>query len=423
MGPKDCKDSLLALGGIVIVPTYNNAGTIGELTASLIKYSEDILVVNDGCTDATSAILSTFGFRAIALEQIASAATATAGGSAAPENIPARSLLCKRTVLNHSRNLGKGAALRHALAAAKLAGYRYAVTIDADGQHFPQDIPAFVQGAMENPDTLLVGARNLESENMPGRNTFANRFSNFWYRVETGVKLEDTQCGFRLYPLEKTDYSKWYYTSLYEFELEAIVFASWSGINVRNVPVKVYYPPLDKRVSHFKPLRDFTRISLLNTLLVLVCLLYIWPGNILRKCTWSNFRVFLDDNLLRVKDSNAKLTCSLWLGTFVGLMPFYGYQLVLAVFLAHILNLNKLVAGAFTAISIPPAIPFIIAGSYLTGCAVLGHPSNLDFDGITFKGMADVLSEYLIGGFLFAAAVSTVCAAMCACILKLFRKK
>lgn len=411
IGPRDCKEHLLELGGIVIVPTYNNAGTIGEVLSSLVKYSEDILVVNDGCTDATSAILATFGFREISLEQ------AFLPGADGKER------LAKKTVLNHPRNMGKGVALKNALMLVQKAGYRYAVTIDADGQHFPQDIPAFVEAIMEEPGTLLVGSRNLQSENMPGRNTFANRFSNFWFRLETGVHLDDTQCGFRLYPIGRADYSRWYYTSLYEFELEAIVFASWSGVKVRNIPVRVYYPPQEKRVSHFRPLRDFTRISLLNTMLVIVCLLWIWPRDILRKCTWKNIREFIDKNILHVQDSNARIVLSIWLGTFVGLMPYYGYQFVLAVFLAHLLGLNKLVAGVFSAISIPPAIPFIMYGSYWTGCTLLGRTCSLGIDGVTLSGMAGMLAEYTLGGFVFAAAGSSLCAAICICLMTIFRRR
>ena len=185
-----------------------------------------------------------------------------------------------------------------------------------------------MEAVKDDPEAVIVGARNLESENMPGKNTFANRFSNFWYRLETGIRLEDTQSGFRMYPLKGMDYSKWYYTSLYEFELEAIVFAGWSGRTVKNIPVNVYYPPEEERVSHFRPLRDFTRISLLNTVLVLICLLYIWPRDFLRKLTWKNIRRFFDENLFHTEDGNLKLVVSLWLGSFVGLLPFYGYQLV-----------------------------------------------------------------------------------------------
>ena len=89
---------------------------------------------------------------------------------------------------------------------------------------------------------------------MPSENTFANKFSNFWYKVETGQTLTDTQSGFRLYPLEKLQSIR-FITRRYEFEVEVIVRAAWRGINVENVPIKVYYPPKDERVSHFRPLK------------------------------------------------------------------------------------------------------------------------------------------------------------------------
>ena len=117
--------------------------------------------------------------------------------------------------------------MKHGLSQAKKEGFRYAITIDSDGQHFASDIPCFIEAIEKEPDTLLVGARNLASDNMPGKNTFANKFSNFWFRLETGLKLEDTQSGYRLYPLRKMDVQSCWYTAKYEFELEAIVFAAW----------------------------------------------------------------------------------------------------------------------------------------------------------------------------------------------------
>ncbi len=409
MSPRDCKENLAELDAIVIVPTFNNAGTIGTVMSSLIKYSSDILVVDDGCTDATAGILATFGFREISSDDALKPCADAIGGG--------------KMIMKHPRNMGKGAALKNSLTAAARAGYRYAITLDADGQHFPSDIPAFVEAVKDDPEAVIVGSRNLESENMPGKNTFANRFSNFWYRLETGIRLEDTQSGFRMYPLKGNDWSKWYYTSLYEFELEAIVFAGWSGRTVKNIPVNVYYPPEEERVSHFRPLRDFTRISLLNTVLVLICLLYIWPRDFLRKLTWKNIRRFFDENLFHTEDGNLKLVLSLWLGSFVGLLPFYGYQLVLAVFLAHILQLNRLVAGLFSAISIPPAIPFIIYASYMTGCRLFGSSCVVAFEEISFSNLAGTVAEYVAGGFVFAAAGSTVCAFVFALMLMIFRRR
>lgn len=411
MGPRECKEHLQELGVLVVVPTFNNAGTVGTLMAQLIKYASDILVVDDGCTDGTEGILGTFGFREIDAAYVNGNES---GGQRKAEG---------RTVLRHSRNMGKGRSLKDALVLAGRDGWKYVLTIDADGQHFPSDIPSFVEASMQTPEALLTGCRNLQSENMPSRNTFANRFSNFWFRFETRVRLEDTQCGFRLYPLGSTDYSRWYYTSLYEFELEAIVFAAWSGVPVRGVPVSIYYPPAEERVSHFRPLRDFTRISVLNTVLVLVTFIYIWPRNLLRKVSWSRVRRFFDENLFHVKDSNLKLTLSFWLGIFIGLLPFGGYHFITAVFLAHLLKLNTLVAGAFTLISIAPVMPFLIFCSCWTGSLLLGHQMPFTGYGMNFSDIGNMLVDYILGGVVFAAVASSISAGICACILYVLRRK
>ena len=153
-------------------------------------YAPEILVVNDGSTDETPEILNQ------------------------EANLH---------IITHPVNQGKGVALKHGLSFAKKQGFRYAITIDSDGQHFASDIPVLIEAIEKEPDTLLVGSRNLTSDNMPGKNTFANKFSNFWFTLETGIKLQDTQSGYRLYPIQRMNVDKWYYTAKYEFELEALV--------------------------------------------------------------------------------------------------------------------------------------------------------------------------------------------------------
>lgn len=242
------------LGGVVIIPTYNNDKTLGDVVAEVLEYASDVIVVNDGSTDRTEEVL---------------------------RNFPSV------RVIRHERNKGKGSALKNGLSQAKKSGYRVAITIDSDGQHYPSDLPLFIEAAEQNPDALYVGARNIESENMPGKNTFANKFSNFWYRLETGIALPDTQSGYRLYPLKKMNVDRFWYTAKYEFELEALVFAAWGGVEVRSIPIRVYYPPQEERVSHFRPMRDFTRISVLNTLLVLLRVFWIFPRNLVRALAWQ----------------------------------------------------------------------------------------------------------------------------------------
>lgn len=250
MNQKLLSENFKTLKCCVIIPTYNNYKTLQQVVEGVLVFTEDVIVVNDGSTDSTAEILLQFP----QIQQI---------------------LLIK--------NKGKGNALRQGFKHADSLGYRYAITIDSDGQHFPEDIPVFVE-ALENDsnkEILLIGARNMTQLGVPKKSSFGNKFSNFWFWVETGTRLQDTQSGFRLYPLFAMKNLK-FYTNKFEFEIEAIVKAAWSGIEVKNVPIRIHYE-LENRVSHFRPFKDFTRISILNTWFVLVTFFYIKPRNLFRK--------------------------------------------------------------------------------------------------------------------------------------------
>ncbi len=238
----------------VIVPTYNNEKTIVDVLQRIQAYTHNIIVVNDGST---------------------------------PETLTAiRTLTELPDIVDYAPNRGKGYALIQGFRRALELGYRYAVTIDSDGQHFPEDIPVIIDCHSANKDALVVGSRNLTADNMPSRNTFANKFSNFWFRLQTGIPLEDTQSGFRLYPLETINL-RWPITPRYEAELELLVFSAWRGVPVVSVPVRVYYPPEGERVSHFRPFWDFFRITVLNSVLTIVSLFSFIPARILRKISKS----------------------------------------------------------------------------------------------------------------------------------------
>jgi hypothetical protein len=127
-----------------------------------------------------------------------------------------------------------------------------------------------------------VGSRLLRQQNMPNGNTFANKFSNFWFRLQTGINMPDTQSGFRLYPLNRISRIS-FITNRYEAELEFLVRSAWRGINVCDVPISVYYPPPEKRISHFRPYRDFFRISVLNTIFTIIAFVYAYPVKLLSK--------------------------------------------------------------------------------------------------------------------------------------------
>lgn len=238
----------------VIVPTYNNEKTIVDVLQRIQAYTHNIIVVNDGSTPATMTAIHS-------LEQL-------------PE------------IVDYTPNRGKGYALKMGFRRALELDYRYAITIDSDGQHFPEDIPAFMDFHAANKEALIVGARNLTADNMPSKNTFANKFSNFWFHLQTGIDLEDTQSGYRLYPLERINL-RWPITPRYEAELEFLVFAAWRGVSVVSVPVRVWYPPEGERVSHFRPFRDFFRITVLNSVLTIFALFTFIPARLIRKISKS----------------------------------------------------------------------------------------------------------------------------------------
>lgn len=369
------QDKLEQLEVVVLIPTYNNGKTLANIIKHTGLYSKAIIVVNDGSTDNTASVLDCF------------------------PNIQ---------VITHARNRGKGTTLKKGLSHARKAGFRYAITIDSDGQHFASDIPLFIEAIEKEPDTFLVGARNLTSDNMPGKNTFANKFSNFWFTLETGLKLEDTQSGFRLYPLRRINSDRFYYTAKYEFELEALVFSAWSGVKVKNIPIHVYYPPCEERISHFRPFRDFTRISILNTVLVLITFLWIRPRDFYRNKIRDNGKQILNTHVLHSKESNVKITLAVMLGIFMGIFPAWGYQMLITLFLAHIFKLNKVIAIIASNISLPPMIPFLLYGSYFTGCKILNKPMELELSNISLGNIKQVLGQYLIGSIVFAAICSLI---------------
>ena len=294
----------------VIIPTYNNYKTLQKVIEGVLVYTENVIVVNDGSTDSTSEILANFPL----IQQIFI-----------------------------EKNKGKGNALRQGFKHAVNLGYRHAITIDSDGQHFPEDIPAIIEALENEPrkEVLLIGARNMTQLGVPKKSSFGNKFSNFWFWVETGIRLQDTQSGFRLYPLFAMENMK-FDTKKFEFEIEAIVKAAWSGIDVKNVPVQIHYE-MENRVSHFRPFKDFTRISILNTWLVLVTFLYIKPRNFFRKLKKKGFKRFIIEDFLGSDDSAEKKAFSISLGVFIGLSPIWGFHTIVVIFLALLLNLNKVI--------------------------------------------------------------------------------
>ena len=376
----------------VLIPTYNNGGTLAGVISDVARFTERIIVVNDGSTDDTALILSNFPFLQVVTQPV---------------------------------NRGKGLALRTGFDFAFKQGYQYAITIDSDGQHFAEDLYKFLDKLQEAPNAIIIGARNMNQASVPGGSSFGNRFSNFWFKIETGIVMPDTQSGYRLYPLQPLQQLH-FITRRFEFEIEVLVRAAWKEVDIVAVPVTVYYAPKETRVSHFRPVKDFARIGVLNTFLVIITLLYIVPRNFLRGMFSKKKRQqFLNQHLLNPLHSDERKASSIALGVFMGIVPIWGFQLAIAIFLAIVLKLNKGLVIIAANISIPPMIPLIVFASYKMGAWWMGDRAmHLAFSrNISLQDVKANLQQYIYGSITLSVIAAVLLGLASYLLMKIFKRK
>lgn len=370
------KDRFKQLNCCVLIPTYNNSTTIAGVIADVLQYSDDVCVVNDGSTDNTLDILAQF---------------------------PSIKLH------TYPKNQGKGWALRQGFAFTRQHGYDYAITLDSDGQHFADDLPTMLNALQDNRNAIIIGARNMNQSSVPGKSSFGNKFSNFWFTLETGISVPDTQSGYRLYPVKALE-GKRFFTYKYEFEIEVIVRAAWAGINVMAVPVKVYYPPAEERITHFRPFKDFSRISVLNTVLVFWTFAWIKPRDFVRHIFRNDWRTLLEQYLIRSHETPSVKAWSMAVGVFFGITPFWGFQIWFVIFFAWVFKLNKGLSILASNISIPPMIPIIVFASYQAGRIWYGG-NNMSLNlAENFKPemLGKNALQYIVGSFTLATMAAVV---------------
>jgi len=211
----------------LIIPLYNHEEKVADVVLGVLKLGWPVFVVDDGSTDSSYE-------RIKAIDGIA--------------------------ILRHRENEGKGAAIRTGFAAAAQVA-DWAVTIDADGQHHPEDVTHLIRAIPENQRPIIVGRREgMLTPDIPWTSRFGRQFSNFWVRLSGGPRMTDSQSGMRLYPLPEAMNLK-VNSRRFQFEVEILVKAAWKGIPVIEAPIRVTYQPGSGRVSHFRPFVDFLRNS------------------------------------------------------------------------------------------------------------------------------------------------------------------
>lgn len=355
----------------VLIPCFNHSQTVGAVAGAALAQCP-VIVVDDGSTEAL------------------------------PE-LPG----CDVVRLPH--NGGKAVALRAGFNRARELGFTHVITMDADGQHFAGDLPKFLNASQAQPDAYLVGVRDLVAAGCPKHRQRSNRISTFWYRVETGVRLADTQCGFRCYPLALVQRLR-VKSGRYAFELEFMVRAAWIGAKIVAVPVKCSYEPGRTGTSHFRTVRDFVHITNMNILLVLQS--WFVPAPL--RVAWSqgerwgflrSAREFFSEHA----HDPGHMSLSVGLGLFFGIVPIYGFQMILAAAAAHWLRLNKAIALVASNISIPPLAPFVIGGGFILGHWMFtGEVLPLSLPDMKDARALEYVWEWLAGSVVLALLVAAL---------------
>jgi uncharacterized protein (DUF2062 family) len=332
---------------VVVAPTFNNATTLPAILRELADLDLPVVVVNDGSTDGTASLLAAW------------AAVDPSG----------------RTVLNHSCNLGKAAALRTAFAHAA-ADHTHAVTIDTDGQLSPADVAPLLDRARLRPTALVLGTRDARAADYPRRSRFGRWFSNRLVWIESGITVADSQCGLRVYPLPFANLARCD-AERYGYETEVITRAAWAGLPIVQVPVACRYFPHGERISHFRPGVDSLRaIGMHARLIATACNPLPLHRPIARRSPtgaapargrslprrflrWINpltaWRQAREGDAGRTRFAAGFAT-----GVFVGTLPLYGGQTVLSLFAARKFRLHPMSVMTGSNLSGPPiGVPLI----------------------------------------------------------------
>lgn len=383
---------------VVVTPTYNNARTLIDVLNRIVRLNLPLIVVNDGSTDATASLLEQWR----------------------------PSIKSPVEVVTHAQNRGKAAALHSGFAAGRRLGYTHALTIDTDGQLEPEQIPDLLRAAEESGDAFVLGARDDTRSDYPAKSRVGRRVSNTMIWMESALRVNDSQCGMRVYPLAMFDIVKCA-AGRFSFEAEIITRAGWAHWPIVEVPVVCHYTPPGGRVSHFKPWRDSFHGFFMHARLVFRTLVPIghkkYPGYkpqhapprkwLKELWAWlSPMRAWRE--LRKEGDGIDRSTAAIGFATGVLLanLPIYGLQTAASLYIARRLHLHPIPVVAGSQLSTPPlgialSIAAISLGNFLLhGKWILWQ--NFDITQIGFGQLVGpLIGAWLLGGFLIGLALGT----------------
>jgi len=359
---------------LVVIPHYNHTATLRQVAEQCRAVWPYVLVVDDG-----SAYFS-------------------------PELLAGLDV----AFIRQSENRGKGTAILAGAAYARAHGFTHVITIDADAQHNPAEITAFVQKATQCPHALIIGVRQFAAD-VPFSSRFGRKFGNFWVRVQTGKAVQDIQSGYRCYPAAVLEVLN-VWSKRYAFEVEVVVRALWAGFSVEEIPVSVVYG--QKRISHFSRLKDNVRLTILNTYLTMRALVplahrhYEWKDG---KIVAQRYGQTLKNNLAAPGSAWRNARSAAW-GIFCGSIALPGIRQVWLFGGMGWWDLNRLVSVGCEKLCIGPFVPalcievgyFLRHGEFLT-----------DFNMTTLgKQAAQRVWEWFLGSLAVAPCLALLAGAL-----------
>jgi len=396
----------------IVAPTYNNARTLPHVLNTLATLNLPIFVVNDGSTDRTAEILS--GWHGLVLKAVSSSPedTALSTRPCHPEGV---------TVLTHPRNRGKAAAMRTGFEAARAAGFTHAVTIDTDGQHNASDIPALLAAAELNPQALVIGSRPAVMDACPLASNAGRRISNFFVHLEGGVRVDDSQCGLRIYPLAET-LALPAAASRFGFETEIIIRFGWAQLPVVEVPVQCVYDVPGGRVTHFRRGPDTLAAMRMHARLLTRSLYLVPPKRLAPPSTsgtlvqrflrWMNPATAWR-TIRHHPHERPRYAVAFSVGVMIANLPLYGVQSILSLLVARRLRLPPLAVLAGSHVSTPPIGPLLIALAIGVGHWLLHGEFlslvNIDFQHVSYlQLLRSVAADWIIGSLACGLAMAVL---------------
>ncbi|MBI9089307.1 MAG: DUF2062 domain-containing protein [Desulfobacterium sp.] len=375
---------------LILIPVFNHGTSLRQVVKEALGYHGAVMVIDDGSTDGSM------------------------------DTIRDLDVHC----LSHSRNQGKGAAIRTGAKEALSLGYTHMITMDADLQHRPKDIPLFKIKIECHPTAIIIGKRDFNTDNVPFSSVFGRSFSNFWLRIETGHKVADVQSGFRAYPLALFEFFN-FKENRYSFEVEVLVKSAWAGIALKDVDISVLYQPKGERISHFKFLKDNLYLTHLNARLTLRSFLPFPHKQFNEDARPEKLTVLKPvRSLKRLADSNmspARIATSGGVGVFLGALPLIACHTLAILIISGFFRLNKLVALSTSQLCVVPFMPAL--------CIETGHfmrygrfLTDISMETLGYQCL-DRLFEWFLGSLLVAPVASLMVGGLIYSVLVTMKKK